>query len=108
MRTILAILRANYRIRHFRSYQAPYGADRVCKVLVSLCLFLELDTAGVEQRLLEGGERLTYKLNLQGWQSDRMNLYFDYKDKKNYRKFVEVREHKSMELRQSSLQLVWI
>lgn len=101
MRTILAILRANYRIRHFRSYQAPYGADRVCKVLVSLCLFLELDTAGVEQRLLEGGERLTYKLNLQGWQSDRMNLYFDYKDKKNYRKFVEVREHKSMELRQS-------
>ncbi|ETI32545.1 hypothetical protein F441_20545 [Phytophthora nicotianae CJ01A1] len=101
MRTIVAVLRSNYRIRHFRCYQAPYGAAHVCKVLVTLCLFLELNEADVEQRLLEGGERLAYKLNLQGWQSDRVNLYFHCEDKKKYRKFGEVREHKSMELRQS-------
>ncbi|KAG6963253.1 hypothetical protein JG688_00008224 [Phytophthora aleatoria] len=101
MRTILTVLRTNYRVRHFRCYRAPFGAAHVCKVLVALCLFLELNNSDVEQRLLEGGERLAYKLNLQGWQSDRMNLYFHYEDKKKYRKFGEVREHKSMDLRQS-------
>ncbi|POM59733.1 Pirin-like protein [Phytophthora palmivora] len=102
MRTMLAVLRTNYRIRHFRCYQTPFSSTRVCKVLVTLCLFLELDSTDVEQRLLQGGERLAYKLNLQGWQSDRLNLYFHCEDKKKYRNAGEVRERKSMELRQSS------
>lgn len=93
MRTVLAVLRTNYRIRHFRSYQAPYDTAHACKVLVALCLFLELNKADVEQRLLEGGERLAYKLNLHGWQSDRPNLYFACE--KKYRHVGEVRERKS-------------
>ncbi|OWZ02074.1 hypothetical protein PHMEG_00026428 [Phytophthora megakarya] len=100
MRTMLAVLRSNYRIRHFRCYQTSFST-RVCNVLVKLCLFLELEKPDVEQRLLQGGERVAYKLNLQGWQSDRLNLYFHCEDKKKYRKTGEVRERKSMELRQS-------
>ncbi|KAG7378962.1 hypothetical protein PHYPSEUDO_009250 [Phytophthora pseudosyringae] len=101
MRTVLAVLRANYRVRHFRCYRAPFGAAHACKVLVALCVFLELDDVDVEQRLLEGGERLAYKMNLLGWQSDRPNLYFHCEDKKKYRHAGKVRERKSMELRQS-------
>ncbi|KAE9319153.1 hypothetical protein PR003_g18044 [Phytophthora rubi] len=101
MRTVLAALRANYRIRHFRCYEAPFRAAHVCKVLLALCLFLELDDPDVEQGLLEGGERLAYKLNLQGWQSDRANLYFRCEDKGKYRNAGEVMERKSMELRDS-------
>eukprot|EP00644_Phytophthora_capsici_P012040 jgi/Phyca11/59584/gw1.12.309.1 len=54
MRTVLAVLRSNYRIRHFRCFQAPLDDSNVCKVLVTLCRFLELDNADVERRLLEG------------------------------------------------------
>ncbi|KAG6615343.1 Pirin-like protein [Phytophthora cinnamomi] len=101
MRTLLAALRANYRIRHFRCYQAPFGAAHMCKVLVALSLFLKLDNPDVEQALLEGGERLAYKLNLQGWQSDRANLYFSCEDKQKYRNTGQVQDRKSMELRGS-------
>ncbi|KAG1700950.1 hypothetical protein DVH05_011194 [Phytophthora capsici] len=101
MRTVLAVLRSNYRIRHFRCFQAPLDDSNVCKVLVTLCRFLELDNADVERRLLEGGERLAYKMNLHGWQSDRQNLYFRCEDKKKYRNAGEVCERKSMEFRQS-------
>ncbi|KAG6616698.1 Pirin-like protein [Phytophthora cinnamomi] len=50
MRTLLAALRANYRIRHFRCYQAPFGAAHMCKVLVALSLFLKLDNPTCEDK----------------------------------------------------------
>ncbi|KAG7399162.1 hypothetical protein PHYBOEH_009622 [Phytophthora boehmeriae] len=98
MRTILAVLRANYRLRHFRCYEAPFEAAHVCKVLVAICTFFELDSPEVEQRLLDGSERFACKMNLQGWQSDRPNLYFRSEDKKKYRDAGDMRQRKSMEI----------
>jgi hypothetical protein len=70
----------------------------VCKVLVALGLFLGLDNEDIEQQMREGGERLAYKMNLQGWQSDRPNLYFRFcEDKKKYRDAGTIRQRKSME-----------
>ncbi|RLN95229.1 hypothetical protein BBJ28_00007958 [Nothophytophthora sp. Chile5] len=94
--TVLTALRTSYRGRHFRELEAPYRGGNVCKVLLTLGLFLELDREDVARRLLAGGERLACKMNLQGWQTDRANLYFQSEDKKKYR-----RKSVEMELRPS-------
>ncbi|RLN06685.1 hypothetical protein BBJ28_00003014 [Nothophytophthora sp. Chile5] len=94
--TVLTALRTSYRERHFRELEAPYRGGNVCKVLLTLGLFLELNREDATRRLLAGGERLACKMNLQGWQTDRANLYFQSEDKKKYR-----RNPLEMELRPS-------
>uniref|UniRef100_M4BWF5 Uncharacterized protein n=1 Tax=Hyaloperonospora arabidopsidis (strain Emoy2) TaxID=559515 RepID=M4BWF5_HYAAE len=103
IRTVLTVLQNNYRIDHFSSDDDDFKSDtRVCKVLHTLCRFLELDKSDVEQRLLEGSDRWACKLNLRGWQSDRCNLYFQGETTHCHATSgPPVRDRKSMELSQS-------
>lgn len=89
MDTLLAVLRTKYAMRHFRCYPVSSGTACVCKVLMTLCQFFELDHADVEKRLLEGDERVAYRMNLHGWQTDRRNLYFHGNDKSEYRTIIK-------------------
>lgn len=63
----------------FRSLQGAASSFAGCKVMAALLRFLALDE-GVVVKLRETSQRLFGKLNLEGWHSDRKNLYFINED----------------------------